>query len=92
MYKSFLNSIANLAIKKAPNIPDYHLMVGTAERHESLPVMVYKNSRIPGSLVKNMQEIQTNDNETVQRMIADGNLEVNDLNWNIALLGNGLGV
>ena len=31
-------------------------------------------------------------NEEIQEMIANNDLEVNDLNWNLALLGSGLGV
>ena len=39
----------------------------------------------------NMEELKEIDSETIANAIANNNLEVNDLNWNLALIGNGLG-
>lgn len=92
MYKGLLNKLALQSMKTAPNIPDFHLMVGSAECHTSLPVLVYQNAKIPADLVLNMKKVQEHTHEELQEMIAYNQLEVNDLNWNLALLGNGLGV
>ena len=91
MYKGLMNKLALQSIKTAPNIPDFHLMVGSAETHHSLPVLVYQNAKIPSDLVQNMHNIQAHSQEDVHVMIANNQLEVNDLNWNLALIGNGLG-
>ena len=92
MYRQVIDAFALQSLAKAPSIPDYHLMVGSAEVLDSLPLLVYEKATIPKGLVSNMQELKQLDNEEIQQAIADGELEVNDLNWGLALLGNGLGV
>lgn len=92
MYRQTLDNFARGVLAKAPNIPDYHLMVGSAETLESLPVLVYENAKIPTELVAGYTAIQQNDPADIQQAIADNSLEVNDLSWNIALIGAGLGV
>ena len=92
MYRQVLDGFALKTLTKQPNIPDYHLGVGEAEVLDSLPVLVYEKSKLSDVLVQNMKKYQEKDSEEIQKAIADNELEVNDLNWNLALLGGGLGV
>lgn len=92
MYREVLDSFALGVLLKPPAIPDFHLMVGSAEQLDSLPLLVYENYKIPGEVVENMNDIQKKNSEEIQQAIADNELEVNDLNWNLAFLGGGLGV
>lgn len=91
MYGQVLNRFALQSLQKLPNIPDFHLMVGSAEVLTSLPLLIYENAKIPKPIVNNMEDIKKLSNEEIAEAIANNNLEVNDLNWNLALLGNGLG-
>lgn len=92
MYRQIIDGFALQALNKTPNIPDYQLGVGSAETLDGLPVLVYEKSTLPKQIVSNMQAFKNMDNADIQKAIADNELEVNDLNWNLALLGNGLGV
>lgn len=92
MYKSMLNQFALNTLSKLPNIPDYHLMVGSAERLDSLPLLVYKNAKVPTEVVDMMNVTKSVSSEEIAEAIANNNLEINDLNWNLALIGSGLGV
>lgn len=91
-YRGIINNFALNALIKPPNIPDFHLMVGSAETLAPLPLLVYENAKVPNEIVKNMNDMKSKTSEEIAEAIADNNLEVNDLNWNIALLGSGLGV
>lgn len=73
------------------DIPDFHLMVGSAEFLGSFPIMIYRDY-LPNEVVKNLQQFSEMTNEDIQQAIADNVLEVNDLNGNTSLLGDGLGV
>lgn len=92
MYRQILDSFALQQLYKMPNIPDFHLMVGSAEELAGLPLLVYENAKIPNEIAGNMAINNSKTNEEIQTMIANNDLEVNDLNWNLALLGSGLGV
>lgn len=92
MYRQVLNGFAIKSLAKRPNIPDFHLMVGSAECLESLPVLVYNNASVPVEVVQNLQMANSMSNDEIAQAIADGNLEPDDLSWNKALLGSGLGV
>ena len=92
MYRQVLNGFALNSLAKVPNIPDYHLMVGSAELLDSLPLLVYEKAKIPAGLVTNMKVVKELSNEELNEAIANNELEVNDVSWNLALLGNGLGV
>lgn len=91
-YRGVINQFARNTLIKAPNIPDYHLMVGSAETLAPLPLLVYATSKIPTQVVENMNDMKDKTSEEIAEAIANNNLEVNDLNWNLALLGSGLGV
>jgi hypothetical protein len=67
-------------------------MVGSAETLAPLPLLVYEQAKVPSEIIHNMNDMKSKTSEEIAEAIADNNLEVNDLNWNIALLGSGLGV
>lgn len=89
-YRQVINKQALSVLIKNPNIPDYHLMVGSAERLDGMPLMVYESSTIPTSLFNTYNEIKKMDSGDIEQAIADNSLEVNDLNFNVALLGLGV--
>ena len=91
-YRGTIDRFALNTLIKAPNIPDYHLMVGSAETLAPLPLLVYENAKVPTEVVNNMNDLKSKTSEEIAEAIASNNLEVNDLNWNLALLGSGLGV
>lgn len=91
MYREILDQFGLKSLIKKPNIPDFHLMVGSAECIEPLPLVIMNTYKIPKQIVNNMEELKDVSSEEISKAIADNNLEVNDLNWNLALIGNGLG-
>lgn len=91
-YRQVINKQALNQLIKNPNIPDFHLMVGSAERLDGMPLLVYESSTIPTSLLNSYQTIKEMNSEDIEQAISDNMLEVNDLNYNIALIGAGLGV
>lgn len=91
-YRGIINGIALNTLIKNPNIPDFHLMVGSAETLAPLPLLVYENARVPAEVVQTMNMVSDKSSEEIEQAIANNQLEVNDLNWNIALIGSGLGV
>lgn len=92
MYRGMLNQIALNTLIKQPQIPDYHLMVGSAESLHSLPLLVYENAKVPKEIVEVMHVTSNTDSMDIMNAIANNELEVNDLNMNLALIGSGLGV
>lgn len=91
-YRQVIDRQALNVLVKNPNIPDYHLMVGSAERLDGMPLMVYESSTIPTSVLNSYSNIKQMNSEDIEQAIADNILEVNDLNLNLALIGSGLGV
>lgn len=91
-YKGIINQFALNTLIRQPNIPDFHLMVGSAETLAPLPLLVYATAKIPTQIVDNMNDMSDKTSEEIAESIANNNLEVNDLNWNLAMLGSGLGV
>lgn len=91
-YRGIINNFALNTLTKAPNIPDFHLMVGSAETLAPLPLLIYENAKVPSEVIQNMNIMKSKTSEEIADAIADNNLEVNDLNWNLALIGSGLGV
>lgn len=89
-YRSVLNAIALSQVATVPNIPDFHLMIGSAECLESLPLLIYKNASVPTAVVDNMSKISDLSNDEIAQKIADGSLEVNDINLNLATIGGGI--
>ena len=91
MYRQVIDKFGLQSLVKQPNIPDFHLMVGSAENISPLPLIIVNTYKIPQQVINNMEELKEIDSETIANAIANNNLEVNDLNWNLALIGNGLG-
>ena len=89
-YRQIINGFAFNQLSKLPNIPDFHLMVGSAECLESLPVLVYENATVPNEVVENMKKVNNMTNEEIEQAINDNTLEVNDMNLNLATLGSGI--
>ena len=87
MYSEILKKQALNNITKFPNIPDYHLMIGSAENLSSLPLLLYTSASIPKAVVDNMEFFRNTDNEKIAEMINNNQIEINDMNWNIATMG-----
>lgn len=92
MYRGMLNQFALNTLAKRPNIPDFHLMVGSAETLAPLPLLVYENAKVPTEVIQVMNDVKGKSSEEIAEAINNNSLEVNDLNWNVALIGSGLGV
>lgn len=86
-YRQNLDRFALQSVNKMPNIPDYHLMVGSAEDLGSLPLLIYKNASVPKEIAENIQTMQNLNSDDIAEAIANNTLEVNDLNGNMAFLG-----
>ena len=89
-YRQVLNGIAMSQLAVSPNIPDFHLMVGSAECLEPLPILVYEHASVPNEVVENMKTVNNMTNEQIEKAIENNQLEVNDMNWNLATLGSGI--
>ena len=89
-YRQVLDNIALSVISRVPDIPDYHLMVGTAEELSPLPVLIPQHE-IPKEVANSLKKLDDLDNETVTKMIDEQTLEINDYNGNTALLAGMIG-
>lgn len=88
-YQQLLNGHALGALHKPPRIPDYHLMVGSAERLESLPLLV-STATYSKDVAKMITKTQQLSEEEVTEKLTNNLLEVNDFIENTALIGSGL--
>lgn len=89
-YRQQINKHGLRALNKAPNIPDYHLMVGSAEDLSSKPLVLYEKA-LPdnvGNMVRASQALK--EDENLQEKLNTNVLEVNDIMGNISLIGSGL--
>ena len=89
-YWEMLNRHALISLIKSPEIPDYHLMVGSAENLAPTSIGVAQMT-VPKEVAKNLSKFEDMTDEEKIKAIADGTLEVNDFNGNIATIGDGLG-
>ena len=89
-YLQSINSIAYNVLTKNPDIPDFHLMVGTAECLDSMPLLI-QQAKIPKGVAKQLQTYETMSNEDIENAIADNMLEINDFNGNTAVLAGLIG-
>lgn len=92
VYRKALDRFALNTLHKLPNIPDVNLCVGVAERRDSLPLLVYEHYTMPAPIIETITTLKQASNEEIAQAIADGSLEVNDLNTNTIFIGSGLGV
>lgn len=89
-YYRDLCSIALGVHLKNPDIPDYHLMVGTAECLEEVPLLI-SQAKVPEGVAKQLHTYDTMSNDDVEQAIADNILEINDFNGNTAILAGLIG-
>lgn len=89
-YRKVLNGIAYKVYKKPVEIPDYHLMIGTAEHLDEIPLLI-SQAKIPSKVAKNIEKIETVTGGDIEQAIADNILEVNDYNGNTAILAGMIG-
>ena len=81
-YRQTLNSFAFKQLSKPIQIPDYHLMVGSAEDLTPKDVVLYKNYVNKDLVVKQAELTHLSDDE-IERAINENLLEVNDFNLNL---------
>lgn len=86
-YRNILDDFGLLSLTKPPNIPDYHLMVGSAENLTPQPVTIYTETKVPTAIVSGWGKYSDLSSEELEQMVADGTIEVNDINWNVAMIG-----
>ena len=89
-YRGVLNNIALSVLTKAPDIPDFHLMVGTAEELDGLPLVIPQTT-IPKKVAENLDNVTTLSNEDIYNSLANNVLEVNDYNGNTAIIAEKIG-
>lgn len=88
--KQVYNAHGVKALLKNPNIPDFHLMVGTAEDLSPQHVLTVVN-KVPPEIAKNLKKFENYTDEEIENLIANNQIEVNDLNGDISTIGNPLG-
>lgn len=88
-YRRNVNSHARGVLLNPPNIPDYHLMVGSAEDLESKPLMIYEKAYPKVATESILQNQNLTDNEIEEKLTNDV-LEVNEFMENTLLIGSGL--
>ena len=84
-YRQTLNGFALKQLVKPCEIPDYHLMVGSAEDLTPKDVVLYKNYVNKDLVVKQAELTHLADDE-IERAINDNLLEVNDFNLNLVTI------
>lgn len=89
-YRQTLDRIALSVLNRTPDIPDYHLMVGSAEELASLPVLIPQHE-IPKEVAHSLTQLNDLDNDTIEKLIDEQSLEINDFNGNTALLAGMIG-
>lgn len=90
-YRQVIDAFALQSLLQAPEIPDYHLMIGSAEELAPLPLMLYARANVPKQIVQGWDNLKDLSSDQVESLINNQQLEVNDLNYNLAFIGNGLG-
>lgn len=89
-YRSIINAFAFGVLYQNPDIPDYRLMVGTAEDLTPQPVLT-EQAQIPKEIATQLHKYEDMDDEQTYNAIANGILEVNDYNGNTAILAGKIG-
>ena len=89
-YRQTLDRIALAVLNRSPDIPAYHLMVGTAEDLAPLPVLI-PHHEVPKEVAQSLTKLNDLDNDTVAKLVDEQSLEINDFNGNTALLAGMIG-
>ena len=89
-YRGIIDNIGYNARVKIPQIPDMSLMVGSAENHASIPLILYQdfNTGIPKPLQKPIEQMK---NEDVSQKLNGETYTTNDFVNNDFFLGNAVG-
>lgn len=89
-YRGIINNIGNNQMKKVPEIPDFKLMVGTAEHLASMPVLVYSDyvNLIPEPLRKPLESMS---HEEATEKLTNGTVSPNDFVGDVFWLGDAIG-
>lgn len=89
-YKGIVNRFGLQQLVRPVAIPDFHLMVGSAEYLASMPVLVYQDylEMIPTALQKPITDISY---EQAQTGIENGELSPDDFVQNTFYIGSPLG-
>ena len=85
-YQSSLNKIALSVLLKPVKIPDYHLMVGTAEHLASIDLVV-PQQKVSIEIAKNMSTINQKSQDEILLSINEQTLEIDEINDNLSLIG-----
>ena len=91
MYQNTLNKIALSVLTKPAQIPDYHLMIGSAECLDGLPLLINPTQMVPKMISDNMQKVSQMDETQLQQMLENNLLEINDYSGNNAVLAGMIG-
>ena len=86
-YRQMINGFGLLALGKPCQIPDYHLMIGTAEDLSSQPIMIFEDA-MPKQVASMLPDIRDMDYEDVQSDLASGKLTIDDFFTNVYPLGD----
>ena len=89
-YRQTLDRIALSVLNRSPDIPDYHLMVGTAEELAPLAVLITQHE-VPKEVAQSVTKLNDLDNDTVAKLVDEQSLAINDFNGNTALLAGMIG-
>ena len=89
-YRKILNGIAHKVLKKRIAIPDYHLMVGTAEQLAPQTLRIPQQKIMKG-VADNLKNLETLSNEEITASIQNNTLEINDFNGNTSLIADMIG-
>ena len=90
-YMDMLNLHAFKQLNMRVEIPDNHLMIGSAESLSPQPVVI-SQARIPKDVADNLRHLEGLTEEEVHDAINNNILEVNDFNGNTAIVEELLGV
>lgn len=91
MYQNTLNRIALNVLTKPPQIPDYHLMIGSAECLDGLPLLISLTQMVPKMISENMKKVSEMNDTQLQYMLENNLLEINDYSGNNAVLAGMIG-
>lgn len=89
-YMAMLNRHALNQLNHKVEVPDNHLMIGSAESLAPQKVTI-QQARIPKDVSDNLRKLEGLTSEEVHDAINDGILEVNDFNGNTAIVEEMLG-
>ena len=90
VYRPFINAHGLKALMKKVDIPDYHLMVGSAECLESQNVTIYRDvTTSQGKAL--LQNYENMDYETATQALNGSSLTIDDFPGNTMYLGDATG-